>query len=327
MADFRPDRRRQLGLELREARQQQQRTLDDLSRELQIRRDYLEALEAGDYGAFPGTFWARLFLRTYAHALGLDPDRMVAAAFPEEEPSRRREPAAVYPTPRPMPGLVAPEPQDEGRGDTAQGYVPRRSRRGARRPRNAANPSGAGGTVALALLAAAVLALLVIAVGPRPVRAPRPSSLASPPTSTPKGHPSGTSSTSPSRGTQSTGGPKGGATQAHPSQPSSPSSPPPAGLRQLAPGTYAVAAGPVTVRLRLGYLSWVKVLVDGRQALWKEEPGGFTATFQGQRQVQVYLGYPQGSVLSVGGARLGPLPGRQPQWITVQVGRAGGGKA
>jgi cytoskeletal protein RodZ len=63
-----------LGETLRQARLNRGASLADAERETRIRRKYLEALEAEDYGALPATVYTRGFIRTYARYLGLDPE-------------------------------------------------------------------------------------------------------------------------------------------------------------------------------------------------------------------------------------------------------------
>ena len=50
-----------------------------------MRSRYLAALEREDYAKLPGRAYTRAFLRTYANALGLDADKVVAK-FEEQEP-------------------------------------------------------------------------------------------------------------------------------------------------------------------------------------------------------------------------------------------------
>ncbi|MCJ7548811.1 MAG: DUF4115 domain-containing protein [Anaerolineae bacterium] len=60
-----------LGAWLRHARESQHIDLEDVVRSLRIRRQYLQALEIGDYEALPGSIQARGFLRNYVRFLGL----------------------------------------------------------------------------------------------------------------------------------------------------------------------------------------------------------------------------------------------------------------
>ncbi len=63
-----------LGVWLRRTRESRQLVLEDVERELKIRRRYLQALEMADYAALPGEIQARGFLRNYARFLGLPVD-------------------------------------------------------------------------------------------------------------------------------------------------------------------------------------------------------------------------------------------------------------
>ena len=71
------------GADLRAARERIGWSLPDIATALRIRLQYLEALEAGRIGDLPGNAYALGFLRTYAVALGLDPNE-VARRFKAE---------------------------------------------------------------------------------------------------------------------------------------------------------------------------------------------------------------------------------------------------
>lgn len=73
------------GARLAAARAERGWSLADAQRNTDIRLKYLEALERGDLDALPGWAYARAFVRTYARALGLDADRLVAE-FEEAAP-------------------------------------------------------------------------------------------------------------------------------------------------------------------------------------------------------------------------------------------------
>lgn len=87
------------GQELRERRQALGLDLGQISEVLCIRREYLEALENGDYGALPGHTYAVGFVRTYAKHLGLDGDA-TARQFKLEAAGER--PAARLDFPEPL---------------------------------------------------------------------------------------------------------------------------------------------------------------------------------------------------------------------------------
>ena len=62
-----------IGDALREAREAQERSLQDAARDTRVRVDYLRALEEEEFGGFGGDVYAKGFLSTYARYLGLDP--------------------------------------------------------------------------------------------------------------------------------------------------------------------------------------------------------------------------------------------------------------
>jgi len=93
------------GEELRKARTQKARSLDDLSSLLKIHRRHLEAIEAGDLSRLPQGPYVKAFVREYARALGLTvPEEFTA---PEAGPERgHRDPKVVS---RPVGGKPAGE--------------------------------------------------------------------------------------------------------------------------------------------------------------------------------------------------------------------------
>ncbi len=72
-----------LGETLRDRRQECGWSLEELAQRTRIRRDYLEALEEGNYNLLPADVHTRGFLRTYALALGI-PDQEVLAMYQRE---------------------------------------------------------------------------------------------------------------------------------------------------------------------------------------------------------------------------------------------------
>ncbi|WP_122049486.1 helix-turn-helix domain-containing protein [Asaia bogorensis] len=69
---------RGVGLDLRARREELGWALPDVAGWLRIRESYLLALEEGNMAVFPGSAYALGFLRTYAQAVGMDPDQAVA---------------------------------------------------------------------------------------------------------------------------------------------------------------------------------------------------------------------------------------------------------
>lgn len=66
-----------LGYILRKTRQEKKISLDDLQEVTKIRKRYLEAIEEGNYKVLPGSFYVRAFIKSYAEALGLDPNEVL----------------------------------------------------------------------------------------------------------------------------------------------------------------------------------------------------------------------------------------------------------
>ena len=64
------------GQDLREHREALGGDLSEIAETLRIRREFLEALEAGNYDALPGAAYAVGFVRSYARHLGLDGDQL-----------------------------------------------------------------------------------------------------------------------------------------------------------------------------------------------------------------------------------------------------------
>ena len=66
-----------VGDDLRVARERLGYGLTDYAEGLRIRREYLAALEGGQFDALPAPAYAAGFLRAYGKALGLDADELV----------------------------------------------------------------------------------------------------------------------------------------------------------------------------------------------------------------------------------------------------------
>lgn len=87
----------ELGQLLKKARTERGLTLDDLQETTKIRKRYLECIEEGNYKALPGNFYVRAFIKSYAEAVGLDPNevlRLYRNVIPLAEPESSAEPLA-----------------------------------------------------------------------------------------------------------------------------------------------------------------------------------------------------------------------------------------
>ena len=72
-----PSMKEALGQQLRQAREEHQLSLEQVSKATLMRVHYLKAMEAGDFEALPSLAQARGFLRTYANYLGLDAEALL----------------------------------------------------------------------------------------------------------------------------------------------------------------------------------------------------------------------------------------------------------
>lgn len=95
-----------VGEELRAARLRLGEDLRTVAGSLRIRKEHLEALEAGDFANLPGRTYAIGFVRSYADYLGLDGAAAVA---------RFKEEVADEPELPPAESLVFPDAQEEAR--------------------------------------------------------------------------------------------------------------------------------------------------------------------------------------------------------------------
>ena len=73
-----------LGELLRQARLEKGKTLEEIAEETKIRIRYLQAIEEGNLDILPGHFYTRGFIKSYAEAVGLDPDALLKTHLPEE---------------------------------------------------------------------------------------------------------------------------------------------------------------------------------------------------------------------------------------------------
>jgi cytoskeleton protein RodZ len=71
------DSAKKIGMALKSARRQQEMSLADVSRRLNISSDFLASLEAGTFDDLPGPAYVTGFLRSYARLVGIDSDALV----------------------------------------------------------------------------------------------------------------------------------------------------------------------------------------------------------------------------------------------------------
>jgi cytoskeleton protein RodZ len=94
------------GGDLREARRRIGWSLDGIAAALHIRQTFLEALEAGRINDLPGNAYTLGYLRTYATALGLDPDAVVRR-FKAEAAVVSKQTELAFPAPVQERGMPA----------------------------------------------------------------------------------------------------------------------------------------------------------------------------------------------------------------------------
>jgi len=94
------------GADLRAARERLAWPIEDVAAALCIRQAHLEALEDGRIDLLPGAAYAVGFLRSYAKALGLDPNEIVRR-FKAEAGEVNRRIELVFPAPMPERGVPA----------------------------------------------------------------------------------------------------------------------------------------------------------------------------------------------------------------------------
>lgn len=97
-----------LGQLLIKARNEKGLTIDDLQETTKIRKAYLEAIEEGNYKKLPGNFYVRAFIKSYAEAVGLEPDE-VLTMYKNVIPAASYEQAHIEPVRRSRSGTVASE--------------------------------------------------------------------------------------------------------------------------------------------------------------------------------------------------------------------------
>jgi cytoskeleton protein RodZ len=97
-----------VGAYLRELRERQGVSLDEISRSTRVLHHYLEALESDNLAALPAPVFAKGFIRAYCQALGVAPDE--AIAMYDQKVGQSHTPASLVPPPR-VTQLPRPAPQ------------------------------------------------------------------------------------------------------------------------------------------------------------------------------------------------------------------------
>lgn len=97
-----------IGTILRNARLQKGMNLEDVSKKTKIRVKYLSYIEQNAWDELPGTTYAKGFVKSYASAVGLDPDKIFMLFRREYKDTEKRElmPKGLVDQPLSPPGFV-----------------------------------------------------------------------------------------------------------------------------------------------------------------------------------------------------------------------------
>ncbi|VAX16117.1 hypothetical protein MNBD_NITROSPINAE02-91 [hydrothermal vent metagenome] len=81
---FTPPEARITGEHLRNVRMAKGASLEEIASITKVKRSYLEALEMDDFAAFPAPVFMKGFLKSYAKALGLNPEEISSKYFAKD---------------------------------------------------------------------------------------------------------------------------------------------------------------------------------------------------------------------------------------------------
>lgn len=87
----------ELGLRLKNAREEKKITLDELQNITKIQKRYLLAIEEGKLEMLPGQFYARAFVKSYSEAVGIDPELLFEEHASELPASNKQKEAEIPP--------------------------------------------------------------------------------------------------------------------------------------------------------------------------------------------------------------------------------------
>ncbi|MCT8139882.1 helix-turn-helix domain-containing protein [Anaerobacillus sp. CMMVII] len=86
----------ELGSRLKQAREERKLTLEELQSITKIQKRYLLAIEEGNLDMLPGQFYARAFVKSYAEAVGINPD-LIFEEHANELPASNKKEAEIPP--------------------------------------------------------------------------------------------------------------------------------------------------------------------------------------------------------------------------------------
>lgn len=302
-----------IGPALKEAREARHISIEEIASATKIVPRYLEALENDRFDLMPGGFFVKGIIRTYAKAVGLDPDEVLGryrAAGLLGEPEPRRRFALKAPAPAPDPREEAPARPagtagpDAHETDLAVEDAPRPRLSEAARRR-------LFGLAWRTLAALLLVAVLVILWSNRRPRAPEEKPATAAPT-----EPAAAAAQTPvpaPQGQDGTAGPDAAA--ATPAGATVKPAPPVAEpLPAPAPGAEATVQG-IEIEISFQAETWINVLADGVLKVEGVFPPGATARTRAEAKLLIHTGNAGGFTFLLNGRPAKPL-GRSGQVLT-----------
>lgn len=283
---------RQIGQVLNRTRERRGLSLSEVQAQTNIRRHYLEAMEAGEFHLIPGDVYARGFLRTYARFLELQDDelmRMYEEGW-RELSGRAASEAMAAASPGVSASAAPPMPRRSG-SRVGPMFRPQRSSR------------FIAPLVTLVFVAVAVVVgLYYLGTGLEL------------PTEAPPADPTPPVVTEPEP----------------PAEPPPPDEPePPAFSVQKLPAdpqrpnviafATANATGPVEVIVRTGANCWYRATIDGRIVGEGTLRAGQEVRFEVETGLTVHLGNPQQITVAIGDEFTEQISAQQPRFVVVET--------
>lgn len=293
----------ELGREMRARREARGLSLRDVQAELKIRSRYLEAMESGDYGVFPGDIYARGFLRSYVRFLGMD-ERQALESYRQALPAA--EPAA--PLQRVVLGKLTVSQADDGGAP----YAPERVASAYRAGRGA----GAAGWIFGGLSVAALAAVILYFIGSPRLRPPggAPGAGSAPVAAPARNGLTASAAPAPSR-TEPAPAPAPKPEPQFRRLPASPQRPDLLAYEVTLPQGTDV----MTIEIATGARCWYSVTADGQEVTQGTLDANQRAMWQGLGEVSIRLGNPADVRWSVNGKAGDAV--RESNPITLQLTR------
>lgn len=304
-----------IGPSLKEAREARHISIEEIASATKIVPRYLEALENDRFDLMPGGFFVKGIIRTYAKAVGLDPDEVLgryraAGLLGEPEPKKRFVLKAPAPAPTPAPPEEPPaRPAGPAAADSPE---PDLSIEDAPRPRlsEAARRRlfGLAWRTLTALLLVAVLVLLWSNRRPRPPEE-------KPATATPAETAATTTPEPPPAQQVPDGTPGPEATAAAPA--GAKVTPVPAAAEPVPAPARGVEESVQGVEIEISFQAetWINVLADGVLKVEGVFPPGATARARAEAKLLIHTGNAGGFTFLLNGRPAKPL-GRSGQVLT-----------